>query len=412
MKIFKKITYFVVAFALMILEISAPSVPKVDAKSKTLRSMKAELAELEKELANNKQEQEAAKSGINSSKKRIEQISQEKVDIENEVTDLTKEVNTLNKEIEDMNDEIKDILNYYQISSSGESTAVDYVFNADDYTDLIYRMAISEQLSEHNEETIKAYNKKISDNENKKTELANKQTSLSSKEVEIEDYMKQQKHRLSEALDGSIGIEDEIAALKKNINLYENVYKCKLDETIDECLADKLPAGSTLYRPVEGRYISSNYGRRTYRLNGRWTSDFHYGIDFAGSHGQNVYAAGNGKVAAIFRRKSCGGNMIYINHKINGKKYTTGYYHLANIKVSVGQTVTYQTKIANQGGSPRIETWDHCSTGSHLHFTVSTGNWGNDFNSYSGFISRNINPRKVVNVPKLGASFSGRTRKY
>ena len=411
MKLFKKFTYLVVAIALMVLEISAP-VPQVEAKSKTLRTMKAELAELEKELAANKQEQEAAKSGIRSSKKRIEQISQEKVDIEKEVTDLTKEVNNLNKEIEDMNEEIKDILNYYQISSSGESTALDYVFNADDYTDLIYRMAISEQLSEHNDETIKSYNKKISDNEKKKEELADKQVSLGDKEVEIESYMKSQKSRLKEAMDGSIGIEDEIAALKKNINLYENVYKCKLDETIDECLADKLPAGSTLYRPVVAGHISSNYGRRTYKLNGRWTSDFHYGIDFAGNHGQAVYSAGNGKVAAIFRKKSCGGNMIYINHKINGKKYTTGYYHLGTIKVSVGQTVTYQTKIATQGGTPSIETWDHCSTGSHLHFTVSTGNWGNDFNSYSGFISRNINPRKVVNAPKLGGSFSNRYKKY
>ena len=412
MKFIKSIGYLLVACAIFLLQVAVPSEEVVvEAKAKTLRTMKSELAELERELAQNKQEQQAAQSGINSSKKRIEQISQEKEDIRTEVVDITTEITDLNKEIVNMNEEIKDILNYYQLSTIGDSSALEYVFEADDYTEFIYRMAITEQISEHNAETIKEYNKKISDNENKKVQLADKQTSLGQKEVELEEYMKTQKDKLSEALDGAIGIEDEIAALKKNIDLYEKTYKCKLDETIDECLKGKLPAGSTLYRPVMAGRISSNYGRRTYKLNGRWTSDFHYGIDFAGSHGQTIYSAGNGKVAAIFRKKSCGGNMVYINHIINGKKYTTGYYHMATVNVSVGQTVTYETKIGTQGGTS-AEYWDHCSTGSHLHFTVSNGNWGNDYNSYSGFISRNFDPRKVVNVPALGGSFSNRTKKY
>ena len=412
MKFIKRIGYIVVVVAVFLLQMNvSDDYIVVEAKAKTLRTMKSELASLEKQLEQNKQEQRDAQSGINSSKKRIEQISQEKEDIQTEVVDLTTEITDLNKEIVNMNEEIKDILNYYQLSSVGESSALEYVFEADDYTDFIYRMAITEQLSEHNAETIKEYNKKISDNEKKKVELADKKTSLNNKEVELEEYMKTQQTRLSEALDGSIGLEDEIAALKKNIDLYENTYKCKLDETIDECLSGKLPAGSTLYRPVMAGRISSNYGKRTYKLNGRWTSDFHYGIDFAGKHGQNIYSAGNGKVAAIFRKKSCGGNMVYINHIINGKKYTTGYYHMATVNVSVGQTVSYDTKIGTQGGTS-AESWDHCSTGSHLHFTVSTGNWGNDYNSYSGFISRNFDPRKVVNVPALGGSFSNRTTKY
>lgn len=412
MKILKFFTYLVFVILLVFIEVASPVINNVQAKAKTLRTMKAELAELEKELAENKQQQQSAKSGINSSQQRITQISQEKVDIVNEVDDLSDEIAKLNKEIIEMNDEVKELLAYYQVSKESESTALEYVFGAEDYTDFIYRMAIAEQLTEYEEETIESYNKKISDNEQKKVELADKQKSLVKKEDELEKYIKEQKNKLSEALDGAIGIEDEIAALKKNINLYENTYKCKLDQTIDQCLAGKLPAGSKLYRPIVTGRISSNYGRRTYKLNGRWTSDFHYGLDFAGTHGIAVYSAGNGKVAAIFPRKSCGGNMVYINHIINGKKYTTAYYHLGSVKVKVGQTVTYETQIGTQGGTPSIETWDHCSTGSHTHFSVSTGNWGNDYNSYSGFISRNINPRSVVNAPALGKSFSGRSTKY
>lgn len=413
MRLFKRICYFIIALILLFAEVAVPTNNDiVQAKAKTLRTMKAELEELEKQLAENKEQQQSAQSGIDSSKKKIEQISQEKVDIEKEVTELSEEITELNKEIVEMNEDVKEILSYYQVSKESDSTALEYVFGAQDYTEFIYRMAIAEQITEYQQETISSYNKKISDNEQKKVELADKQTSLVKKEDELEVYITSQQDKLSEALEGSIGLEDEIAALKKNINLYEVTYKCKLDETIDECLADKLPAGSKLYRPIVSGRVSSNYGGRSYKLNGRWTSDFHYGLDFAGGHGAKVYSAGNGKVAAIFYKKSCGGNMVYINHVINGKKYTTGYYHLGSVNVKVGQTVTYETQIGTQGGNPSIETWDHCSTGSHTHFTVSTGNWGNDFNSYSGFIARNINPRTVVNAPALGGTFSGRSTAY
>ncbi len=412
MKVLKKLCYIIVAVCVLFVQIALPTNNKVEAKANTLRKMKQELSELEAKLESNKKEQQQSQASINTSKKEIEQISKEKVDIENEVSELSEEITKLNKDIVSMNEEIKEILNYYQLSSTGDSSALEYVFDSSDYTEFIYRMAITEQLSQYNDETIKSYNKKISDNEDKKVKLADMQKELNLKEAELEKSIEQQKNKLSESLDGAVGLEDEISALRKNINLYENTYKCKLDETIDECTADKLPAGSSLYRPVVSGRISSNYGSRSYKLNGRWTSDFHYGLDFAGTHGEAVYSAGNGKVAAIFEKKSCGGNMIYINHIINGKKYTTGYYHLGSIKVSVGQTVTYNTQIGTRGGNPSIETWDHCSTGSHLHFTVSTGNWGNEFNSYSGFIARNINPRKVVNAPALGGSFSGRNVKY
>lgn len=409
MKLVKKIGYLIVTIIVLLVQVSVPMKNDyVDASAKTLRTMKAELAKLESELEENKRNQQAAESNISSSKKRIDQIAQEKVDIETEIKDLGEEITTLNKEIVDMNDEIKDILNYYQLSNTGDSASLEYVFSADDYTDFIYRMAITEQLSDYNNETIKEYNKKISDNERKKVELADKKVELGKKEIELDENIKNQQDILTESMDGSLGLEDEISALRKNIKLYEETYKCKLDETIDQCLADKMPAGTNFLIPIKSGRVSSNYGRRSFILNGRWTSDFHYGLDFSGGHGATVYSSANGKVAAIFPKRSCGGNMVYINHYVNGKKYTTGYYHLGSVKVKVGQTVTYQTAIGTQGGNPSIETWDHCSTGSHTHFTVSTGNWGNDFNSYSGFIARNINPRKVVNAPALGGSFSKR----
>ena len=103
-------------------------------------------------------------------------------------------------------------------------------------------------------------------------------------------------------------------------------------------------------------------------------------------------------------------NNVELN--INGKTYTTGYLHLREFKVSVGDVVTKDTQIAVMGGNPRIEYWDKCSTGSHLHFAVSTGLYFKDYSSWSSYVAHTINPRSIVNFPSGGTTFYDRTTKY
>ena len=75
-------------------------------------------------------------------------------------------------------------------------------------------------------------------------------------------------------------------------------------------------------------------------------------IDLAQSQGTPVYPAAPGKVAKIIDHYWCGGNMVYINHYVNGKYYTTAYMHLLEYYVYVGQEVNNNTndiikKVAN-----------------------------------------------------------------
>ena len=74
--------------------------------------------------------------------------------------------------------------------------------------------------------------------------------------------------------------------------------------------------------------------------------------------------------------------------------------------------VTKDTQIAVMGGYPRIETWDTCSTGTHLHFAINTGLYLKDYSSWSSYVSHTLNPRTIVNFPSGGSYFYDRTTKY
>ena len=100
--------------------------------------------------------------------------------------------------------------------------------------------------------------------------------------------------------------------------------------------------------------------------------------------------------------------MVYIGHYTSSGTYTSGYFHLASINVSVGQVVNQNTVIGYSGGVPSIETWDRCSTGAHLHLQMGTGIFMNDYFFYSNYAARKFDPRRLINFPAMGSYFSGR----
>ena len=305
--------------------------------------------------------------------------------------------------------QIKDIISFYQLSNS--STAyLDYAMGAQTFTDFIYRLAISEQLIQYNDQLVTEYNALIETNKQKEVQLKEKINNLEIKQEKLSSELNSLGNKLNEIVDLSIDIEDEIAARKEAIEMYEKQYGCKDSDDIDVCTRGQLPADTSFWRPIISGGTSSEFGYRTYRLNGKMVSDFHSGIDLTGS--TDIYAAAAGVVAGITRKSSCGGNRIYIHHKIKGVTYTTSYVHLRSILVSVGDVVTKDTKIAIMGGDPRVETWDKCSTGRHLHFAIAYGLYLSDYTSWNTYISKSVNPRTMLNFPPRGTRFQNRTIKY
>ncbi len=110
--------------------------------------------------------------------------------------------------------------------------------------------------------------------------------------------------------------------------------------------------------PVDGPYRNtSGFGGRADPKGGGWR--MHNGLDFAGSVGTDIVAAGDGTV--VFAGLQSGfGNMIKVRHS-NG--YESVYAHLSAINVDVGDHVSRGDHIGDMGNTGR-------STGTHLHYEI------------------------------------------
>lgn len=397
----------------LVLLISLAFFYSFDVEAKTLNDLKSELSDAEERYSNNQSQKEQTEAEIQAAKDRIVELNRERENVQDNINQLNEELDQLAIDIEKMQNEIKKIINYYQLSSSN-SIYLEYVFNASSFTDFIYRLAVTEQLSEYRKTTIDKYNNLIEENKKKIGELATKQVELNNLQEQVSEQLSKLGNNLSKITEEAIDIKDEIQDLKKQVNVYENTYKCSLNEQLSACLerymnsnsgSGYLPSAAGFYRPIVSGALNYEYG-----YTAKYGA-FHDGIDFSIAHGTPVYAVADGVVVSVKPHQSCGGNMVYISHAVNGKTYTSGYFHLADpILVHEGQIVTYNTQIGYSGGVHSIEWWDsiQCSTGAHLHFQIATGIYTKDYFWYSDFRSRSFNPRYVINFPATDVWFSGR----
>jgi hypothetical protein len=111
------------------------------------------------------------------------------------------------------------------------------------------------------------------------------------------------------------------------------------------------------------------YSGMTFRYpvpGGRFVRGFfrgHDGMDIAQAVGAPILAAAAGVVVRTGWYDNCGGNQVVI---AVGSNLYTGYYHMSKILVSPGQKISRGQQIGKIGDSG-------CTTGPHLHFSVSRG---------------------------------------
>jgi murein DD-endopeptidase MepM/ murein hydrolase activator NlpD len=147
----------------------------------------------------------------------------------------------------------------------------------------------------------------------------------------------------------------ELAALEKRIaNRQLQLEKLNSMLTERESLAEFDVSG----RPVDGGYISSDFGRRLDPFTGNLA--VHQGVDFnTGKIGENVFAVAAGVVSYAGWQEGYG-QLVRIDH---GNGFETLYGHDSKLLVKEGDVVKKGQIIALSGTSGR-------STGPHVHFEV------------------------------------------
>ena len=179
-------------------------------------------------------------------------------------------------------------------------------------------------------------------------------------------------------------IDSDIKSQKDAIKTYEQM-GCKETETLEACIART--SSSTWLKPVPKGRINSLFGRRN---GGNGVSSNHSGIDIGVAEGTQVLSSTVGTVVTTFRT-NCGGNQVYVQSYVGGKPYVVLYAHLLKVSVKTGQTVNQNTTIGYSGGystSTRHGGYDKCTTGAHLHVSVSQTVYKN----YSNYVAHLINP--------------------
>jgi murein DD-endopeptidase MepM/ murein hydrolase activator NlpD len=400
----------IINIVLTILVVIPMMIVPQDVSAKTLRDLIRELDELEADLKATNDQKKLTEKQISSIHSTINNITKEVAAMQTEISELSNEIIVLNDTIDSKDREIKEILSFIQVSN-GENAYLEYAFGAKSFTDFIYRMTVAEQLAKHNQGLITEYNTMINQNNDKMNSLNQKTVELNKKQSNLSVEIKKLGSQLSDLIDVNISIEEEIELQRDAIKLYQTL-DCGLDEDIAVCGRNKLPPGTKFFRPIDEGRVTSEFGMRFHPTKKVWT--LHAGTDIGTTFSTNVpvYAAAAGMVIALTRQSSCGGNIVYIHHNINGRYYTTMYAHLQTILVKPKDVVSTTTKIGIMGGSPSLTPWDKCTTGLHLHFQIANGLYLKDYQSFSSLTAKSFDSRQMVNLPSGNGWFDDRLTKY
>ena len=308
------------------------------------------------------------------------------------IDSMSREIHNINLEIEEeynkidkINKEIDAMLVYFQISK-GENIEVEYVLDSRSYSDLIYRYMVMRELTGYNNSLIDKLNASISALEDKKSLLEKREKQLDKNRGNYRDLEVLIKSATS-GDDLSTSIDDDILLIKNEISYYENK-GCSRYVNLNYC--NNISNSDRLFYPLKYGCVSKDY----------IVGDVnHKGIDLAcASEGESVYSAGDGVVSLVINETECGGNIVFISHNVNNKKYTTIYGHLLSINVKQGDRVSSNTVIGTVGGGSTAVInggYDRCSTGVHLHFAITEGYHTYDFKGYT------FDPRYIFSFPPV-----------
>lgn len=373
-------------------------------EAQTLRELREQLKKLQNEKTATDNSKKQTQAQIQANRNSVYKANQEIEQAESDIKTAEGEIVISTEQIKKTTKETEELLKYAQIMQ-GNSAYMEYISDAGSLTDMIMRMSAVEQITDYNQEKLEELEELIIYNEQLKKDLSEKQKTLKSKIVAYEQSIETLGVDLTKLTEFADDINDQIKNQKNLIQSYVDM-GCKEDQLLTECVA--ISNNSGWKKPLNKGIITSGWGYRISPLNG--VRKFHHGIDIGGNgEGTSIYSAASGTVAAITKKSSCGGNIVYIHSYVNGKPYTHYYAHLLSYNVKVGDKVSTATVIGKVGGGKQTKSWDKCSTGAHLHFGISNGFYlgggSGSYYSYNTFVAKSVNP---PGMPNKGSWFYNR----
>lgn len=364
------------------------SMPKLNAMATTFGELLDELDDLYAQKAELENEKALTEAEYNRVSNEIA-ISQDKLDqYSKDIIEANEKIAQFEEDIKKKKQETDSILVFLELSN-GEKSYLEYIFNATSFTDFIHRISIVEELSKYNDELIKEMNDLIKQNENLKKE---REENIKAEEIERENLqanLRKLGSRIAELISEGPNIDEQISDAESDVQYWRDL-GCS---NRDDVLADfsPIPPATGFLRPLANGIVTDWYGPRWHPVTGAYQST-HSGIDISDGGwpvGKEVYPVAAGRVA--FKTTwSCGGNVLGIQHTVRGVAYTSIYMHLQGFNVDVGDLVDENDVVAYMGG-----IYDSCSTGPHLHLTMTTGHLTNA-GDYSYYM---FNPGDVIYFP-------------
>lgn len=382
----KKVSMFSLIILLMVF------ITPVNANAKTLKQLEDEVNKFTTDLNNKKNQVAANDKEVAEIKKKIANYEAQISNIEKEKAALEQEIEKSNQEIKQKIEESKTLFQYLQVSE-GENAYLEYIFGATDVTDMVYRMAVVEQLTEYNNQIMDELTALIEQNEKRKTELTAKNQELEKLTKELESEQEKINADTKAIKEAMPSVEQQLKEAKANLNYYkklgcgtnEDIYSCqyRVEQASGGSNGIYVPSASGFYRPMVSGYVTQN-----------WSGyGGHLGMDLSNTNKTiEIYPIASGVVFAKYY-DDYGALVLKIRHNVNGRYIYSTYAHLSAWYVNVGQVVTPDTLIGRMGNTG-------FSFGAHLHLELTTCDWhAGGGCTWATYQRSTINPRQYVGFP-------------
>lgn len=367
----------------------------MSAEMKTLNDYQRMVDKYKSDYNNAQRKLNLTDAEIKKIKGNIEYIKNKQIQLHKEVYENKNKIEQYRKEIKKKETDIKNILNFTSISENS-NFYLDYIFEAENVTDLIYRTTVSEQLiSSFHTQSLKLeemVNNLIA--REKQIDELNKSLAVNQKKLEAETVKLGEERYIYEA--AGVNAKTQMKIYDDQLQMYKRL-GCKPNDVIGRDCATQQNAGKFLRPITEGR-VTDEFRRRSYGI--------HPALDIAGN--RNIYPLGYGVVTGKF--VASGANCLAITYYKDGRYYSSVYAHLASYEpgIRVGSKVTPYQKVATMGNT------GYFSMGVHLHLEFGQCRYSFDdrcanYGRWRKFITNNNQKaRMYINFPPLGVYFRGR----